>query len=101
MTHEQTSTQTKAVALALHQIRILLSGYLGSHVEADIQVRQAAHLAYALHNEALALVEGGGFDSEAVNHRLAAVARMLGSEFAQHFGRVLGPLGSNGGEPLP
>ena len=98
MTDEQTSTHSKAVALALYQIRVLLSGYLGSQVEADIQVRQAAHLAYALHNEALALVEGGRFDIEAVDRRLAAVDRMLGSEFSQHFARVLGHFGR---EPLP
>lgn len=59
MTDEQKAIHTKAVALALYQIRILLSDYLGSQNEGDIVVRQAAHLAYALHNEALAVVEGG------------------------------------------
>ncbi|MDF3071570.1 MAG: hypothetical protein K0R38_7171 [Polyangiaceae bacterium] len=77
--------------MALYQIRVLLSGYLGSQSNADISVRQAAHLAYALHNEALAVVEGGSFDAEAVARRLAAVDAMLGSEFTQLFNQVLTP----------
>jgi hypothetical protein len=41
----------------------LLSGYLGTQSSGDISVRQAAHLAYALHNEALAILERGIFDA--------------------------------------
>jgi hypothetical protein len=91
MTYEQSAIHSKTVALALFQIRVLLSGYLGSQHDGDIGVRQAAHLAYALHNEALALVEGGTFDAEAVNLRLAAVDEMLGSQFTQLFSQVLNP----------
>jgi hypothetical protein len=94
MTNEHSAIHAKAVALALFQIRVLLSGYLGSQNEGDISVRQAAHLAYALHNEALALVEGGGFDAEVVNQRLLGVDGMLGSQFAQLFEQVLSPSGS-------
>lgn len=67
--------------MALYQIRVLLSSYLGSQNEGDMSVRQAAHLAYALHNEALALVEGGSFDPTTVIRRLEAVDAMLSSEF--------------------
>lgn len=91
MTYEQSAIHSKTVALALFQIRVLLSGYLGIQNGGDIGVRQAAHLAYALHNEALALVEGGTFDAEAVNRRLAAVDEMLGSQFTQLFSQVLNP----------
>ena len=56
MTVAQSEAHTKAVALALYQIRILLSGYLGTSSKGDISVRQAAHLAYASHNEALAIL---------------------------------------------
>jgi hypothetical protein len=91
MTHEQSALHAKTVALALYQIRVLLSGYLGSQNEGDMSVRQAAHLAYALHNEALALVEGGSFDSAGVIRRLEAVDGMLGSEFALLFAQVLNP----------
>jgi len=89
MTHDQSAMHCKAVALALFQIRVLLSGYLGSQNDGDIDVRQAAHLAYALHNEALALIDGGAFDAEAVNRRLAAVDEMLGCRLTQLFSPVL------------
>jgi len=79
MAHEQSALHAKTVALALYQIRVLLSGYLGSQSEGDMSVRQAAHLAYALHNEALALVEGGSFDSAGVIRRLASCPGRLAS----------------------
>jgi hypothetical protein len=63
MAVDQSEAHGKAVALALYQVRVLLSGYLGSQATGDISVRQAAHLAYALHNEALAILEGGSFDA--------------------------------------
>ena len=89
MTHDRSGIHAKTVALALYQVRILLSSCLGSQNDTDISVRQAAHLAYALHNEALAIVEGGSFDPEAVAQRLAAVDSMLGSQFAELFESVL------------
>ena len=70
-------------------MRLLLSSYLGSQTVADIKVRQAAHLAYALHNEALAVVEDRGFDPIAAVQRLKAVDVMLGSEFSAIFGALL------------
>jgi hypothetical protein len=51
-------TETKLIASALYEIRLLLSSYIGTEVDAPVDVRFAAHLAYALHNEALALVAG-------------------------------------------
>jgi len=44
-----------------------------------------------LHNEALAIVEGGSFDAEAVVRRLRAVDGMLASQFTQLFQKVLKP----------
>ena len=69
-------THVQAVALALFQIRVLLSGYLGSADGGDPCVRQAAHLAYALHEEARKLLEGGDFDAGVMASRLAAVDEM-------------------------
>jgi hypothetical protein len=91
MTPEQSMLHAKTVALALYQIRVLLSSYLGSQNDGEMRVRQAAHLAYALHNEALAILEGGSFDSEIVARRLAAVDGMLGSQFTDLFKQVLKP----------
>lgn len=89
MTPDESETRSKMVALALFQIRVLLGSYLGSQNQGDISVRQAAHLAYALHNEALAMLEGGSFDAEAATRRLTTVDEMLGSEFAPLFARIL------------
>ena len=54
-------SQAKILAQAIYEIRLLLSGYLGSQNKGDTSVREAAHLAYALHNEALAVIEGKDF----------------------------------------
>lgn len=55
--------ERKILAYALYQIRILLSGCLGSQSEAPIDVQIAAQLAYALHNEALCIMEDKGFNA--------------------------------------
>ena len=89
MDDDNSVTQTKILARALYEVRLLLSSYLGSQTVADINVRQAAHLAYALHNEALAVVEDRGFDPVAAVQRLKAVDVMLGSEFSAIFGALL------------
>jgi len=47
MNDDKSETQAKILARALYEVRLLLSGYLGSQTVADINVRQAAHLAYA------------------------------------------------------
>ena len=52
------------MAQAVYEIRQLVSSYLGSENEGDPVVRRAAHLAYALHNEALAVLENRTFDCE-------------------------------------
>jgi hypothetical protein len=73
-------TETKLIANALYEIRVLLSSYLGSENNAATDVRVAAHLAYALHNEALALAAGTGFDVNAALRNVAAIDRIVGSE---------------------
>lgn len=91
MGFDQSEVHRKGVALALYQIRILLSDYLGSEATGDLSVRQAAHLAYALHSEALALLEGGSLDADAVTRRVTALDGMLGSQFAPLFAQILEP----------
>ena len=90
MTDSAFQAQARLLALALYEIRLLLVGSLGSQNDADISVRQAAHLAYALHNEALAIVEDRQFEPTAAIARLRAVDDMLGSEFFKHFTERLG-----------
>ena len=71
------TTEQRVLARALYEIRILLAGYLGSDVKADMPVRIAAHLAHALHNEAAAVVDGNGFDVKAALAKLEAIDRIL------------------------
>lgn len=65
------------LAKALYEIRVLLSPYLGSNCEADLPIREAAHLAFALHNEALAAIEARGFDLQAAAAKVAAIKNVL------------------------
>lgn len=83
------TNESKILAKAVYEIRILLSGYLGSHVNADPSVRIAAHLAYALHNDALAVLEGNGFNAEDALKRVAAMDGLLGGEVGSEFVRSL------------
>lgn len=78
-------SQAKILAQALYEIRLLLPDYLGSHSTGDIAVRKAAHLAYALHNDALAVIEGKTFDPRAAIERVCVVDRMFGDNFAERF----------------
>lgn len=78
-------SQAKVLAQALYEIRLLLPAYLGSQNTGDIAVRKAAHLAYALHNEALAITEGKTFDLGAALGKLCAVDRMFGENYSERF----------------
>jgi hypothetical protein len=63
--------QTEAQVLAglLYEIRLLLSAHLGSE-NADRPARLAAHLAYAIHNEADVIAQGGHVGAEALRAKL-------------------------------
>ena len=81
------TNESKILAKAIYEIRLLLSGYLGSNVDADPSVRIAAHLAYALHNDALAVLEGNGFSADEALKRVAD--SLLGVEAGSEFVRSL------------
>ena len=78
--------EAKMLALALYEIRILLSSYLGSENSGPIEVRTAAHLAYALHNEALAMLEGRSINIQDALDKVRAIDGILnvnvGADFA-------------------
>jgi hypothetical protein len=78
-------SQIKILAQAIYDIRILLSGYLGSQHTGETVVREAAHLAYASHNEALAILENRSFDPADAIKKIEAVDRMFHETFAEHF----------------
>ena len=78
-------SQVKILAQGIYEIRLLLSGFLGSQNDGDPLARRAAHLAYALHNEALCVLEGGAFDCKQAVDKISAVDRMFNENFAPRF----------------
>lgn len=71
--------RAEMLAAALYEIRILLSNYLGSNNESSIEVRLAAHLAYALHNEAEGLISGDSiFEKESTLAKIKAIESVVG-----------------------
>lgn len=77
--------ETELLAVALHQIRILLADCLGSVNDAPLQTRIAAHLAYALHNEAETVLEGRPIDVNAALARIEAIDSLLGVQDGKRF----------------
>ena len=70
--------QTKLLALALLEIRTLLADYLGRDVDAPMSVRVAAHMAYAVHNEAEAAYNNADFQIAKASFKIAAIDQILG-----------------------
>ncbi len=66
-------SQTQILAFAVFELRLLLAGHLGDRQECEPSVQVAAHLAYALHNQALAALEGRPFDTA---EALEAIAKI-------------------------
>lgn len=87
--------ETKLIANALYETRLLLASYLGDETEAPADVRFAAHLAYALHNEASALAAGNDFDVSSALQKVGAIDRILGTDDGKRLA-TLWRTGSNG-----
>ncbi len=83
------ATEVKLLAYALYQIEILLGAHLGSQNTSPTELRVAAHLAYALHNDALAILEDRSFDLKTALAKLDAIDGIVGTKdgsyFHQHF----------------
>lgn len=75
--------QNQILAFAVYQLRLLLAGHLGPSADTEPAVRAAAHLAYALHNQALAVLEGKSFDASEALEAIAKVDKRLGENFVQ------------------
>lgn len=74
--------ELKLFAMALYELRILLAGGLGSNNDAPQEIRLASHLAYALHNDALAVIDGKSIDVEAAISRIAHIDQIIGGDDA-------------------
>lgn len=81
-------TQADILAFAVLELRILLSEHLGSGETDDPPARAAAHLAYALHNHAIAVLEGGSFDPADAVAAIAHVDGLFGENFVQRLSRA-------------
>ena len=83
--------QFKLMSAAIYEIRVLLSGYLGSESRGDPCVRLAAHLAYALHNQAEGVIDGKlNFDLEATHELVKEAEEIVGHKFADNGGFLKG-----------
>lgn len=82
-------SQAQILAQAVYEIRQLLSGYLGSEATGDIDVRKAAHLAYALHNEALAVLDDKTFNEQNAISKVSTVDVMFNESFSSRFGGLV------------
>ncbi|MET0288299.1 MAG: hypothetical protein ABW178_01580 [Pseudoxanthomonas sp.] len=88
------ATQEQLLAFAVYEIRLLLAHHLGSDEinDSDPAIRAATHLAYALHNPALAVLRGAPFDPVAAASALEAADRVLATNFSE---RLSGATGSD------
>ena len=78
---EDNNSQAKLLAAALYEIRLQLVGRVGK--TDDSPETLAGALAYALHNDALAVLEGNSFDEDAAWRRLKGVDERLGTDVSE------------------
>lgn len=80
---QKVDLEKRLMAAALYNLRVLLSGHLDRDERGPVS--DAAWLAYALHNQALSVLDGQAFD---VAQALDAVERLeprLGAAYVQEF----------------
>ncbi|OEC37365.1 hypothetical protein A7D25_01500 [Pseudomonas sp. 21C1] len=78
-------TPNQLFAFAIYEIRQLLAHHLGSDDNSDPAVKAAAHLAYALHNQADVILQDRTFDPQQAIESLNAIDRMLATNFQARF----------------
>ena len=81
--------QERILAAAIYEIRLLLAGDLGSTSESPLTTRIAAHIAYALHNEADAVLKGRTFDPAAAISKLKAIDGLFGTDDGSRLARAI------------
>ncbi|MHC9087067.1 hypothetical protein ACYX7E_18800 [Luteimonas sp. RIT-PG2_3] len=87
MTEHIVDLEKRLLAAAIFELRVLLSAHIDP--SSDSPETSAALFAYALHSQALAVLDGRPID---VAEALDAVARLesrLGSAYVQHFRKVV------------
>jgi len=83
--------QIKILALAVYELRLLLSHHLGSEEQESQAEALSAHLAYSLHNDALAIIENReeDFDIDKTLSSIEKVDNMFGNDFNERFKKLL------------
>ena len=84
---DRKDAQIKILAQAVYELRLLLSDHLGS-TDKEMQCEAvSAHLAYALHNEALAIIENrpDDFDIDNAIESIKRVDERYGEKFGDRF----------------
>lgn len=79
------SANEKILALAVFELRVLLSSHVDDGAPEQTHINVAAHLAYALHNQALAVLEGKTFDVENALESIRQVDKQFGERFSERF----------------
>jgi hypothetical protein len=74
------------MAAAIFELRVLLTSHIG---QAGTPAGDAANFAYALHNPALAILEGRPVDVPTTLNSLERLEPALGKEYLRHFRRVV------------
>ena len=82
--------QVKILAQAVYELRVLLSRHLGSTDNDTACEAISAHLAYALHNEALAVIENRpeDFDVDKALENIKALDERYGEQFGERFQKL-------------
>ena len=84
---ESIDFEKRLLAAAVFELRSLLGSHL--HPDDKSPAGTAAWFAYALHNQALAVLAGQAFDVETALEGLTRLEPELGAEYLQHFRRVV------------
>lgn len=74
------------MAAAVFELRVLLSQHLGNN---DTPIGAAAEFAYALHNQALAILNGKSVDVPATLASLERLKPVLGEKYLCQFRRLV------------
>ena len=83
-------TQEQVLAFAVCEIRLLLAGNLGSECSSDLSIRTAAHIAYALQNQAEAVLQGKPFDTQQAIEALGRVDKLLAADLQNRLAMAIG-----------
>ncbi len=83
--------QLKILAQAVYELKGLLGNYLGNRSPEAQSESVSAHLAYALHNEALAIIEDrpDDFNIDVALKNVKRVDEIYGEQFGDRFQKLV------------